>query len=202
MKRLGPFRSALILGGATGGLVAGHLVHYRLAIPHPGHRQALLEATGHGYLPGAILAAVGLGIMAALGIFILGWRRGRRRERAQRAPGLPLGLSMLKPSAVQAVGFFALETVERLFSGTPLDHVVGPALGGGVLLQLVIGALVGALLVVLERSGEAVARALQRPPCPEPSTPASVFPRTVLLPSRDPLATPLVIRGPPQLRLA
>jgi hypothetical protein len=190
----------MILGGATAGLVAGHFVHYRLAVPHPGHRQALLVATGHGYLPAATLAAIVLVIVAALGTFALGWRRGLRRGGARRVPGLPLGLSMLRLAAAQAAGFFLLEIVERLASGAPLDHLIGPVLLGGIVLQLGIGALMGGLLVLLERSGEAVARALQRPPHPELSTPVRLLPRPFLLPARDPLATPLVIRGPPRLR--
>ncbi|MGH2771375.1 MAG: hypothetical protein ACRDJF_12775, partial [Actinomycetota bacterium] len=146
MKRLGPLRSAMILGAAAAGLVAGHFVDYRLAVPHPGYRRALLEATGHGYLPDATLAAIGLGIVAALGIFILGWRRGLGRERR----ALPLEASMLGLAAAQAAGFVFLETLERLVSGAPFDSVIGPPLGGGILLQLVIGALAGGLLVILE----------------------------------------------------
>jgi hypothetical protein len=72
-----------LLTAAAFGAVAGHAVTYMVAIPDPVTRQLFLAATGHGYLPAVVPAALILGIFAALSTVIrhLGGHRENSVDR-------------------------------------------------------------------------------------------------------------------------
>ena len=153
-----------LLTAAAFGAVAGHAVTYMVAIPDPVTRQLFLAATGHGYLPAVVPAALILGIFAALSTVIrhLGGHRENSVDRwTWGRTSETLGL-------LQCAIFLTQETVERVAVGAPLgtlfhDHV----LPIGLLVQLGVAVVVTLVLFALGRTVEAVAAALsQRAPAP------------------------------------
>ena len=149
-----------LAGVAVAGVVAGHTLTYIVAVRQPGHRDAILNETGHSYWTGAVAAAIVLGVLAvtALGIRVA---RGAREPRdphrfARVAPILAVG---------QVVAYAAIELVERILTHVPfsalLDH--HELLPVGVAIQVGI-ALAGALaLCLIARTIRLVAEALRDP---------------------------------------
>jgi hypothetical protein len=144
-----------VAGVAAGGVLLGHWLTYRIVSPHEQARSALLASGGHGYLAflnelGTILA---VGVLAAL---VLG--RLTDPGRPVRVGGWLVGLAW-----VQVVAFTAMEVLERLASGAPLDELMhGGLLLAGVAIQLAVAA-VGAfaihrLLGLADRVQETFAR--------------------------------------------
>jgi hypothetical protein len=148
-----------LLTAAAFGAVAGHAVTYMVAIPDPVTRQLFLAATGHGYLPAIVPAALILGIFAALSTVIrhLG---GHRENSVDR---WTWGRTIETLGLLQCAVFLTQETVERVAVGAPLgtlfhDHV----LPIGLLVQVGVAVVVTVVLFALGRTVEAVAAALSR----------------------------------------
>jgi hypothetical protein len=153
-----PPLSTLVTAAAFGA-VAGHAVTYMVAIPDPVTRQLFLAATGHGYLPAVVPAALILGIFAALSTVIrhLG---GHRENSVDR---WTWGRTIETLGLLQCAIFLTQETVERVAVGAPLgtlfhDHV----LPIGLLVQVGVAVVVTVVLFALGRTVEAVAAALSR----------------------------------------
>ena len=179
---------------AVAGLLAGHVLIYRIVAPGPLQRAALLQATGHGYLPAALALGMVLAALAAGGALLLGFRRGAGGDAGR--PG-SLALWILLPAVGQAAAFLVLEVLERVLAGAPLSSLLGPLLPVGVGLQLIVGAAGGLVLAGLDRAGEAVGRtAAARRRRPRRTPVAHRLPATRSAPKQL-SAHSRAIRGPP-----
>jgi hypothetical protein len=154
-----------------GGLLAGHLLGYRLAFSDPHARADALSATGHSYFRFVPLAlAVSLGVLlVGLAFQALAGFRGQPR----RAATSPL-IVLLSPLA-----FVTQEALERIAhtGHAPWTLPLQPAFLFGLALQLPFA--LAALLVawVLDSAARALGRTLS-------ATPALVFPTFVPQPVR------------------
>jgi hypothetical protein len=143
---------------ALSGLVSGHLVGYALLAPGEAARDQLLSTSGHGYLTRLTTLAVGSAILAGLGSMMLGVLR--RRAQLSHVSGVRwLAIRLI---GLQAGGFIFLEILERALAGAPLSGL--PAvLAIGVPVQALVAWIGAVLLAVIERAGEAIAAAFDRP---------------------------------------
>ncbi|MCS7007883.1 MAG: hypothetical protein RMM28_06790 [Thermoleophilia bacterium] len=148
---------ALALPIAVAGILAAHAVGYRLAEPHASEREALLAASGHGYLAQAWLAllavlALGLGIE-----LVLGFVHGPLAARLPRSPFL-----LLAPGA-----YLLQEHGERLLAGAGVGSTLAePAVLAGLALQLPFALatwLLAGLVLRVSETLVAASRASARP---------------------------------------
>jgi hypothetical protein len=176
------------------GELAGHSLAYRLAAPDPAARVALLERTGHSYLP-VLHPVVGLclGLLAAAlaGRLVAGWRGGPREAA-------PSWWFALLPASV----FLVQEHLERLVH---TGHVVWststePAVLIGVALQLPCGLLAIWLVRSLLRLAHSAGQAFAAAGGPRPR----LLPLLLTVPAAEVFAARLVAlargaaeRGPP-----
>lgn len=178
----------LSLGLAAAGGLAAHGLAYRVAEPHGGRREHLLEETGHGYLDPALVGS----LCAAL--VVVGFA-GRVLASAGRADRPPLWLFALAPP----FGFALQEHVERaLHHDTLLLAALEPTFIAGLLLQLPFA--LAALLAAraLFAVADAVARHLGSPPRPRLAPDASLaLPGTVWIPTSPTLIGARGQRAPP-----
>jgi hypothetical protein len=154
-----------------GGLLAGHLLGYRLAFSDPHARADALSASGHSYfrfVPVAI--GVSLGVLL-LGLALQGLAGFRGQTR--RAATSPL-IVLLPPLA-----FATQEIFERIaHSGhVPWTLPLQPAFLFGLALQLPFALAALLLAWVLDSAARAIGRALS-------TAPALVFPTFVPQPVR------------------
>jgi hypothetical protein len=180
-----------VFASAVLGLVAGHGIAYLIAIPDAHRRAAVLQNTGHAYLPllveiGLILAVAGAAsiVMRALG------SRARIHEGSVAETAVALG-------ALQVGAFVVLEIVERLVTHMPLHELVSDhLLAIGVVVQLGV-ALIGALVLrALARTAARLALVAVPPHTPRPSGLVPIpVPRTLGL--RPVLVGAVGVRGPP-----
>jgi len=178
-----------------GGLLAGHWLGYRLAIPDAHTRADALAHSGHGYLGSAPLTLTTclLVLIAALVFRALAGFRGQPR-RAAASPAIVL----LSPAA-----FVVQEHVERLVhSGQmPWTAALQPSFLVGLALQLPFA--LAALLIAwaLDSAAHALGRALAGA-APHPLFPVFVpLPAYVTAPPRPAgLARGYGERAPPLLR--
>jgi hypothetical protein len=185
-------RALTILGLGAAGLVGGHAAGYAISVPDAHHRSALLEATGHGYLPSASRLAVMLGIAAVVSGIASGYLHRPRTAQPSFAK------AALRLAVLQCGGFVVLELLERVLAGAPLSSLSVPLLVIGVLTQAVVGVVVALLVVGLRRLGSLL-RASAQPRAAAPFERAFVL--SLLVPasrtrSRD------RVRGPPAVRMA
>jgi hypothetical protein len=155
----------------VGGLLAGHLLGYRLAFSDPHARADALSASGHSYFRFVPLAVgVSLGILfIGLALQALAGFRGHPR----RAVASPL-IVLLPPLA-----FVTQETAERIAhtGAVPWTLPLQPAFLFGLALQLPFALAALLLAWVLETAARAIGRALS-------GLPAPVFPAFVAQPVR------------------
>jgi hypothetical protein len=148
---------ARLLVTAVAGIVLAHAADYALAFPDPARRAHNLSATGHGYWPVALAAAVvcgGLGLALAI-----------RRGWHGTSPSISVPATAGRLAVGQVVLFGVLETVERLaVGGHPLPFLISPQFALGVALQVAVAVAAAVLLRSVERGARRVARALRRPP--------------------------------------
>jgi hypothetical protein len=183
---------------AVVGVLAGHALSYALAIDDHHHRDAVLTATGHGYLSWAAKLSVALSLAAA-GAVIL-----RALDRADGgAPAEPTAARLrwlfARLSVLQTAIFAVLEVAERAFAGVPIaevtDHLFLPL---GIAMQAVV-ALAGAIILVLLHRAVAGLVALRRAIAPgarvarEPSRPRPADVVVTTLPAGS-----AGVRGPPR----
>jgi hypothetical protein len=142
---------------AAAGVLIGHWLTYALLLAQPARREAVLSATGHGYLRLAsvtvlvlILLALGSAVMCAMD------------ARSDPAGALRAGrVRRLFPRLwlLQGLTFAGVEVVERLVAGAPLgDVLLGRVLLVGLLVQALAAVVGAALLHVLHRAAAGLAR--------------------------------------------
>ena len=180
---------------AAAGVLIGHWLTYALLIAQPARREAVLSATGHGYLRLASVTVLVL-ILLALGSALMCALDARSdpagASRAGRIRRLFPRLWLL-----QGLTFAGVEVVERLVAGAPLGVLLGRVLLVGLLVQA-LAAVVGAVLLrMLHRAAASLARLVSSPgtasvPRIIPSlAPCLTGPRSPLL------AGAAGLRGPP-----
>lgn len=187
-----------VAGAAVAGAVLAHTLIYATAAPDPGLRQQVLARTGHGYWSVAAATAVLLGVLAAAGTVARRLVGGPRPVRVA-SDAASLDALACRLTVLQVAIYTVQEVVERLVAGVPVD-----ALGAfprllltGFAVQGLVALGVAALLVLLGRVAEAVARILaarvpQRPsrgPAWLPAVPAARASRLA--------GTPVGSRAPP-----
>jgi hypothetical protein len=138
------------------GLLAGHSLGYRLAVPDPHARAHFLDTSGHGYLAYAPLV-VAVGLSLVLAAFVAHVRAAVRQERMAPPPWL---FALLPPLA-----FLVQEYAERaIHSDVGLATALEPAVVTGLLLQLPIALIAMTVARALTRLAEVVGRTLAEPP--------------------------------------
>jgi hypothetical protein len=178
----------------TGGLLAGHSIAYRVAIPDPHQRAHALEEAGHGYLSFAPLA---LGVclalvLAALALLVIAALRGEPRREAP--PALFAALPLL--------AFAIQEQVER-YAHTghlPWTAALEPTFAVGIAVQLPFAFAALLLAEVLDSLAHAVGVALAATGAPRISLALPTEPTVapVDLPRPAVLARGYGGRAPPQ----
>jgi hypothetical protein len=134
-------RSRIVMALAVPfGFVAGHAAGYGFA--HHDHADHAAAMAGHGYFSSLTTVAVPL-LLLSLGCAVWNGRRGERFD---------LGIA---PMAAQLVTVFgAIELVEHLADGVPMDHILAdPALWIGVVAQIAVAFLLQLLLRLLYKVG-------------------------------------------------
>ena len=185
-----PRRTAAVMGIAAAGLALGHWAAYAIAAPGAHERDAMLHATGHGYLPYATQVAL---LAGALGLAVSFLARLTNRARRGSVARDAAALAM-----AQAAAFLAIEIGERLLAGASLhDLTHGPLLTIGLSVQLLVAAGGAAVLRLTDRAAEAAhgVRRLVASPLPPPITVA--MPVAASSPSLRPLLRRPGSRGPP-----
>jgi len=198
-KRFAPMRVLSFGGIAAGGVVLGHWLSYRLAVPNGALRHHVLAESGHSYWLLAVRAAILLGLAGAgavVGRQLL--TAGRERGTVDRYVD-----SALRLAALQFAGFAAMEVAERAMSGAPIAGMFGHHLFVlGLAVQFLVACAGGLVVVALSRAGRRVALALRgRTPLPR----APQLPRVAPNPTRRrllALAGAAGVRGPPPLSFA
>jgi hypothetical protein len=186
-----PHRGAA-LAVAAGGVLFGHWLTYVLVSPGAAARDVLLARTGHAYLGVADELGLALTLVALSAVF-LGRLTGRDGGSVQ------LGRLVPRLAAFQILAFLAMETAERLASGTPVGHLFHSLLlPAGFAVQAAVAVLGAALIAWMLRAAEVFATA---------GGASAVLPRLsrgrIVVPAQ---ATPLRVhvstsrgRGPPHL---
>lgn len=186
-------------GIAAAGVVLGHWLSYRLAVPNGALRHHVLAESGHSYWLLAVRAAILLGLAGAgavVGRQLL--TPGRERQPVDQYVN-----SALRLGALQLAGFAAMEVAERAVSGAPIAGMfVHHLFVLGLAVQFLVACVGGVVVVALSRAGRRVALALRgRTPLPRvhelPRVPASPTRRRHLV-----LAGAAGVRGPPRLSFA
>ena len=146
---------------AAAGVLIGHWLTYALLLAQPARREAVLSATGHGYLRLAsvtvlvlILLALGSAVMCALGA-------GSDPAGASRAGRIRRLFPRLW--LLQGLTFAGVEVVERLIAGAPLGVLLGRVLLVGLLVQALAAAVGAVLLHALHRAAASLARLVGSP---------------------------------------
>jgi hypothetical protein len=183
-----------VAGIAVAGVVLGHWLAYRLAVPQAHMRAEVLHASGHGYLILAVKAAVVLGLSAVGSLLLV---RSGAAKRGEPLPVAPLSSLVLRLSVVQIVAFSAMEVTERVAAGAPLSGLLGHHVFlFGLALQF-LAAFVGALVLLwVGRAADAIGRALRSLDLPRPAT-VGEHPHPIFLPVAAGLAGAAGVRGPP-----
>lgn len=160
---------------AVAGALLGHWLTYVAISPDHGAREALLRHTGHGYLAVANQVGLALALVSLAAVFL----RGLTAPGARATSGTRL---LGRLSLFQAGAFGAMEVVERVTSGAPLDALLRDGLlPVGLLVQvgvaaacaLLIGWLIRAAAVVVEVIGPREPPVWSAPvPFLAPTTPA------------------------------
>lgn len=184
-------RAIAVIGLAAAGVVLGHWLAYRLAVPEPGVRAEVLARSGHGYWGLAVRGAVVLGVAAAV-LTVLAAIRGRDDSTLH-----PQGLA-LRLAVAQVLAFSAMEVTERLVVGAPVAGLLHHGLFlAGLALQVGLAAAGAAVLLLLARATVRLAAAL-RPRRRLPARPARWRPVAGFVPRRPVLAGAAAPRGPPR----
>lgn len=144
-----------LFGAATAGLVAGHEIGYRL-LAAAGHKHDILIRSAHSYLRWAFILSWAAITAAGAVAFVLGYRRDR--DAAQDGTGR----IALRLAVTQTISFVALELIERMVAGVPLDRSALLVVVAGLAVEVVVAFAGAALLALLRRAGEILAHARRR----------------------------------------
>ena len=157
--RLRIFRGAIIAAAAMAGLVGAHLLDYVVLYHDAIARSGLLQRTGHGYFGRAVEFAIASAVVAAIASGAFGFWRAHARAIEPRWSRR----SMLALALIQSGAFVLLEAAERVVAHATAQQFLKVTLLG-VLLQVVVAAIATAVLALLERAGEVLARAIRHAP--------------------------------------
>jgi hypothetical protein len=180
-----------VFGMAGLGVVIGHWISYRLAVPDAHLRHHVLLTTGHGHWLVVVKVAAAL---AVAGVATLVVRFAGRGAPAGGAYSWVAG----RLAVVQAVAFTGMEAVERLGSGAPVGGMFAHHLFLlGVSVQLLVACAGGAFLFWLSRAVRQLAEAVRSLPH------VAAMPVPLLRPAPAPVRSAPVlasapIRGPPR----
>jgi len=179
---------------AAAGVVLGHWLTYRVALPNVRIRSEILAASGHGYWLLAVRAAVVLALVSLATVFVrhLDARDLHVSSGADRLVALAARLAL-----VQVTGFLVMEVAERFVVGAPVLQLLGHHLFVLGLLVQVLVAFAGSL--VLLWFGRAVASVVRILSAEFPREPAvrSVWPPLHVVCPPLALAGAGGVRGPP-----
>jgi hypothetical protein len=173
------------------GVVIGHQLAYVLAIPDQHARTSFLSRTGHAYFPMFARAAL-LACSVALLTSVL-------RRLGRSGPSVGAFALSQRVAPLQALGFVALETVERLTSHASFEELLHRDLLIGVLVQVSVAAVLSWSITMLRRAAR-TALAPGTSPIRQRVV-VRLFEPTVRRPHR-PVLTPRSPRAPPALRVA
>ena len=176
-------RERLWLGGSAFAAVVGaHALTFFLAAPAHHDRADLLHETGHGSWTNMFILAGAL-FLGALVAFGSRWASPSDRD-VRPTTLFTHAFKRLLP--LQAVGFLALESAERLFEqSSALEALSEPIVWLGVAVQVVAALVCALLLVAFTRLVRRILRAstafTPRAAAPQPRTPkrASLVPKSV-----------------------
>jgi hypothetical protein len=181
------------------GVLAGHAVGYRVAVPDAHERAHLLEQTGHGYfayIPIAVGIGLALAVLGFLGIVAAAARHGRR----PRGASAPAWLIALLPP----LGFALQEYVEHYTRHSEIVWMTAlePAFVAGLTMQLPFALLVALVAHALGRLAERVATLIAASEAPRLvlAVPLFVVPAAIDVPRAPTLARGYAGRAPPLLR--
>jgi hypothetical protein len=193
MRRFRAFGGLPIFGAAAVGVVTGHWIAYGLALPDHHVRDSVLAATGHGHWMLVVKLAVAFGLA---GVATIAARFASRTPPEAGADAFTWAVTRI--ALVQAVAFIGMETIERMATGVPVAGMLSHnLLALGLAAQLLVACAGGAVLFLLSRAVERVARAVRSLPH------LAVPPATVVRPAEASLVHVAVarhagIRGPPR----
>jgi hypothetical protein len=197
VKRRRSTSGVAITGAAAAALVLGHWAAYVLAYRQIRLRDAVLAQSGHSYL-----APLGKLVFVLVFLCLANVLVEAVCERdASRNPPASLGSMVIRMTAIQVVGFSALEVVERLVARAPVIEMFGHyTYVLGVAMQAVT-ALVAALVIwLLARTAQGIRRLLSVNGSRHHS--AHVLQRATSMfqvPLRRGLLSASGVRGPPRL---
>ena len=180
---------------AAAGVLIGHWLTYALLLARPARREAVLSATGHGYLRLAsvtvlvlILLALGSAVMCAL---------DARSDRADASRAERIRRLFPRLWLLQGLTFAGVEVVERLVAGAPIGLLLGRILFVGLLVQA-FAAVVGAVLLhMLHRAAATLARLVGSPGTASAPRSISSLAPCLNRPRSPLLAGAAGLRGPP-----
>jgi hypothetical protein len=189
-----PPRAVVPVLAAAAGVVVAHAAGYVMAFPSAAERGPHLEATGHGYWPLAVAAAVACAGVALLVCVGSGALRGRAGGPT------PTWRAVRALAGWQVAAFVMMELAERTVAGArPEGLLTTPEFWLGLLLQLPVALVATRLLRTAERTGFRMASALRRRPRPvarpavdRPRRAGAALPAAVAFRAR-PRAPPLVL---------
>src|SRR4051794_850094 len=149
-----------IFGLAAAGVVIGHWISYRLAVPDHHVRDTVLAVTGHGHWLVVVKLAVAFALAGAVSLAV------RFSSRTPPEAGVDaFTWAVARLAVVQAAGFTGMEVVERLGSGAPLAGLFAHhVLVLGLAVQLLVACVGGAFLFLLSRTARTVAEAVRSLP--------------------------------------
>ena len=185
-------------GIAAVGIIVSHALSYLLIAPDPHARVHLLQQTGHHYFTWVAAIAIGMLVAGLAGGTV---HRLRPRPSPELSTARVFALSAVVLVALQIIGFVALESAERAGPGGGFAHVLTePAVGVGILMQVVV-ALIGAfLLVSLARGVDRISsRLLGMTLTGRVARVVTWWATSVLPPALQVAASGRTLRGPPSL---
>jgi hypothetical protein len=185
-------RPITLVATAGAGLVGAHALDYMIVLRDGASRHHTLVSTGHGYFSDAVVLAVAAGVVAMLSSAFLGYRRGTGRSDRP----VPFAWLAARLSLLQVAGFILLELGERAAAGAPLDHLTGPLMAAGLLLQVAVAIVGAGVLVLLGRAAELIGSGLAARWAAERSPGYGVGPADLRL-AQTPFARPGQVRAPP-----
>jgi len=151
---------SLALTGAAG-VVAAHVVGYAVVYPGGHERAVYLYATGHGYWPFAVAAALVATSATLSAALCHGWLLVHRPRRT--AGPTPFWLRLAGLATWQMLLFGAMETLERLHTGaSPTLVLSNPEFAIGLALQVAVAFVALVVTQSVERLGSRMATAFDR----------------------------------------
>jgi len=194
MRERRVLRGLPLVAVAVAGVLIGHWVAYRLAVPHTQARDAILAETGHSYWLWAVKVAVATGLAGLGALFV------RHARAPVRAEGRSIDIYtwlLSRLAIIQAASFLAMEMAERIATGAPLSGVLShDVLVLGLATQFLVACLGALGLLWLSRAVAEVVVALLSHPVQRAAGPRRPFSLLV----RPPIQVMVGaggVRGPP-----